>query len=51
LAHCHRAIELDPNEAGIYVNLGAVLAEMGRVDDALAGFRQALRILDRWGQL
>jgi Flp pilus assembly protein TadD len=47
LIHCRRAIEIDPNEEGVYVNVGGVLADLGRRDDAIASFRQALRLKPR----
>jgi tetratricopeptide (TPR) repeat protein len=40
-----RAVELDPNATAAYLNLGALLCEDGRADEALALYDQALRAL------
>lgn len=37
-----RALELDPHHAGAHVNLGRLLHEAGRLEDALAHYRLAL---------
>jgi predicted O-linked N-acetylglucosamine transferase (SPINDLY family) len=39
-----RAIELRPNFAAAHFNLGLTLEKLGRMDEAIAGFRAALKI-------
>jgi len=39
-----KAMQLDPNNAGLHNNLGSVYAEMGKVDDAKAEFQKAADI-------
>jgi tetratricopeptide (TPR) repeat protein len=45
LAHCQRALELQPGKAEHYNNLAAILAKAGRFDEAFAHYRKALAIL------
>jgi tetratricopeptide (TPR) repeat protein len=44
LEHFHRAIEIDPQHADAYHNLGVALAEARRWHDAIAAYRKALLI-------
>jgi len=41
---CEKVISLDPGAHGPYLNLGNILLAMGRHEDALARFRQALEL-------
>ncbi len=42
-----RAVELAPNDAHAYSNLGSLLREQGKLDEAAASFRRALKINPR----
>ncbi len=44
LAYCRRALELKPDYADAYNNLGAVWKVRGMLDEAVAGFRRALEL-------
>jgi serine/threonine protein kinase len=44
LADFSRAIDLDPNFAGAYLNLGALLANQGQLREALAYFEKAAQL-------
>src|SRR5258708_1875041 len=39
--YLHRAIDLDPTDAGSCCNLGTVYAGLGQLDEATAAFQQA----------
>jgi tetratricopeptide (TPR) repeat protein len=39
-----QAIEIDPQSAGAWNNLGVVLSEIGQVDEAIRSFRQTLEL-------
>ena len=43
-AHYRRAIEIAPDYAAAYSNLGALLRAQGRVDEAIAQYQEALRL-------
>ena len=47
LVHLRRAVQLNPNFAEAYNNLGAVLREQGKYGEAVICFEEALRINDR----
>lgn len=40
----HRMIKINPEDAGIYMQLGNVLGDMGRVDEAIAAWNEVLRL-------
>ncbi len=44
----NKAIELAPNRAEYYVNRGAALAKLGRVEQALADFNRGLQLDPTW---
>ncbi|MCA9321086.1 MAG: tetratricopeptide repeat protein, partial [Planctomycetes bacterium] len=44
IARYRRGIELNPDESGLWVNMGAVLYEMGRFDEALIAAQSALAL-------
>jgi tetratricopeptide (TPR) repeat protein len=44
LADCRRAVALNPNDAESWINLGAVLHSLKRLDEAQASLERALRI-------
>jgi hypothetical protein len=44
LDYCKLAIQLDPNFAEAYNLRGLILDEMGRVDEAIASYRDAIRL-------
>lgn len=44
MAHLERAIEIDPNYADAYKNIGVLHAQEGRMDEAIANWKKALEI-------
>jgi len=44
VAECHRAVELEPNDAGTRKDAADLLAEAGHADEALVEYQQALRL-------
>ncbi len=44
MASLQKAIELDPNESAAHNNLGNVLKESGRLDEAVTCYRRALEL-------
>jgi superkiller protein 3 len=44
MAHYQKALELNPNHAEAHNNLGALLAQLGRTDEAMSHYRKALEI-------
>ncbi|HKA55109.1 MAG TPA: tetratricopeptide repeat protein, partial [Candidatus Binatia bacterium] len=44
LGEAQRAVALDPNDADSYVSLGLILAYMGRPEEAIAVWQQAMRL-------
>ncbi|MCK5606632.1 tetratricopeptide repeat protein, partial [Candidatus Pacearchaeota archaeon] len=44
ISHYHRSLQIEPNHAGAYVNLGRAVAAQGNLEQAISFFRQALHI-------
>ena len=44
IAEWKKALEFDPGEASVYLNLGVALARMGKPDEAIAQYQKALAI-------
>ena len=44
VAHYRRALEINPDNAGVHYNLAVVLAGRGEVDEAVAHYEKALEI-------
>ena len=42
--HYRAAMRINPSYAGVYYNLGSILAKRGQLDDAIRHFRQALAL-------
>ena len=40
MGHCRQSLEINPNDAEAEVILGIILARLGRLDEAMAGYRQ-----------
>ena len=46
-----KALELNPREANIYLNLGVALQRLGRADEAIAKYEDALQIAPNLGEV
>jgi tetratricopeptide (TPR) repeat protein len=46
-ASFRRSLELNPNEPEVYINLGIVLYDCGKLEDAIAQCQQALNLITR----
>jgi tetratricopeptide (TPR) repeat protein len=44
IAEWRKALEFDPGEASVYLNLGVALARMGKLDEAIVQYQKALAI-------
>jgi tetratricopeptide (TPR) repeat protein len=42
IEYYRRALQIKPNDAGIHLNLGAALADSGKLKEAIEQFREAL---------
>jgi tetratricopeptide (TPR) repeat protein len=43
-ASFRKAVEVNPNEAEAYINLGIVLYDCGKLEEAIAQYQQALHL-------
>ncbi|MGP8200624.1 MAG: tetratricopeptide repeat protein [Limisphaerales bacterium] len=44
IAHCQKALEIDPDNPDAHNTLGVALVKKGRVDEAIAHYQEALRL-------
>jgi len=44
VASYKKAIEIDPNNANAYINMGFALSNLGRKEEAVASYKKAIEI-------